>query len=182
MMLDCFVAIEAFMFDPVCDLKHNLFEVAYPILQELQLIRNKSNNSLGLLKVNQKDFINPTQKLRPLINQYCFTTFLPKDYEDEVPKVGEKEKKLFDPETIKLLAEEIPWIVASEEDHTLKNPVPVKRTRRNSVAAKETKAQLEKAETLIRKIEELSEQADEAAVKHMPWHKLLLPKPNPESQ
>jgi hypothetical protein len=173
MLLACFVALEAYMYYPGCNLDHNLYEIALPIMEELQFIRRSNNNPLGQLSINKEEFTSKRKKLRTLVSEISFKTFLPKDYEDPECLLSEADRKAFHPETIKLLAEEIPSVVAYEEDHSLRNPAAIKRARKNSVTAKDTKVVIERGEKIVCKIEELFDCGKENTVKNTPWHKLL---------
>jgi hypothetical protein len=175
MLLACFVALEAYMYYPGCNLDHNLYELALPIMEELQFIRKLNNNPLGQIPIDREAFTSKRRKLRTLVSEISFKSFLPKEYEDPEVLLTEEERKAFHPDTIKLLAEEIPSVVAYEEDHSLRNPVVMKRARKNSVTAKDAKVLSERGEKIVCKIEELFDSGRENTVKNTPWHKLLLP-------
>jgi hypothetical protein len=161
------------MLDQSNNLKHNLYEISFLILNELQSIRRRNQNSLGFLPIIENDFSARIKTIRELIKPFVLKCLIHDESEDQVSQFTKKDKLLFNPESIKLLSEDIPWAVALEQNHTLKDSIPVKKGRGKSISVKGSGLEYEKGERLIKKIEHLSETGNGQILKQIPWHLLL---------
>jgi hypothetical protein len=178
MFLASLVVMEAYLCDPLIELHHNLYEMALPILKELISIRKRQGfDPTSDQILNDQDFIIPRKKLRHLVAPFITKSFLPRDYNDVIPKVTESQKLKFSPETIKLLSEEIPSLIAFQSDTSLKNPKLLqKNTKKNVSSRREDPVKsIKKGEELVATIEALMLDTDEITVKRSKWHLILTP-------
>jgi hypothetical protein len=106
---------------------HNMFKVAYNIVEELQ--NHRKSLGKASIEMDENSFTNPSTSLVAAIRPFVLQRNLPQD-PNTIPLETQLVQNTVSAETIKLLSEEFASSVAYAKDPSLKNPVPA--TKRSS--------------------------------------------------
>ncbi|KAJ3261035.1 hypothetical protein HK103_006990 [Boothiomyces macroporosus] len=177
-------AMERVFFDPDIHISHNLLPVSQIVATELWELRKESGSYQDIPP--QPDFTFALKKLKYLLEPYM-KAFYP---EPKSPQLNENDEEqvpvLKSTAAIRLLTEDIPSVVAYQNDHSLKKPVPLTKLNRRNTMSKnsqvlsaqkqlEQKLANDRAAVVLEEVEQLMNSDDpeiEKILATVRWHKL----------